>query len=274
MKKLFTLLALALTTSLVSARGCDFSKVKLQRWNQGTYYKWYLSGWERDTCKGFMFTVYDFQKKKTDTVVDTRGILEVGFNAPGKYKLIVKLWDKCNKCDTVMYDYVDIIAWKPTAGLKWIKKTCDSAWFELNSFNMKDTCWDYYFWIYNGPELEKLSDKDFLGMSDYQLYNSYSFPDDDMKLFENKRLVKYKFPKKGKYLIIGYYYNKCLGQDTMFFNRQIIDCNTTSVNVYNKPEPKLIGIYDMMGRRVYNIRENEIMVYIYSDGTRKKVVRN
>jgi hypothetical protein len=60
----------------------------------------------------------------------------------------------------------------------------------------------------------------------------------------------------------------------MFFNRQIIDCNTTSVNVYNKPEPKLIGVYDMMGRRVYNIRENEIMVYIYSDGTRKKVVRN
>jgi hypothetical protein len=28
-----------------------------------------------------------------------------------------------------------------------------------------------------------------------------------------------------------------------------------------------------MGRRVYNVRENEIMVYIYSDGTRKKIVK-
>jgi len=273
MKKLITLLMLALTVISVNAKGCDFSKVKLQQWNQGTYYKWYLSGWDKDTCKGYMFTVYDFQLKKTDTVFDIRGVVEVGFNAPGKYKLLVKLWDKCNKCDTVMYRYVDIIAWKPTAGLKTIKKTCDSAWFEMNSFNLKDTCWGYSYYVYQGPELDKLSDKDFLSKSDYDLYNYYSFPDDDLKLVSNSRILKYKFPKDGKYFIIAYYNNKCLGQDTLFFNRQIINCSKTSVTVYNKPEPKLIGIYDMMGRRVYNIRENEIMVYIYSDGTRKKVVK-
>jgi hypothetical protein len=272
MKKLITLLMIGLTAFSVNAK-CDFSKVKLQQWNQGTYYKWYLSGWDKDTCKGYMFTVYDFQLKKTDTVFDNKGVVEIGFGAPGKYKLLVKLWDKCNKCDTLMYRYVDIIAWKPTAGLKSIKKTCDSAWFEMNSFNIKDTCWGYSYYVYQGPELDKLSDKDFLSKSDYDLYNYYSFPDDDLKLVLNSRILKYKFPKNGKYFIIAYYYNKCLGQDTVFFNRQIINCNTTSVNVFIKPEPKLIGIYDMMGRRVYNVRENEIMVYIYSDGTRKKVVK-
>ena len=72
MKKLITLLMLALTVISVNAKGCDFSKVKLQQWNQGTYYKWYLSGWDKDTCKGYMFTVYDFQLKKTDTVIEKK----------------------------------------------------------------------------------------------------------------------------------------------------------------------------------------------------------
>ena len=56
--------------------------------------------------------------------------------------------------------------------------------------------------------------------------------------------------------------------------RKIDVCNAGSslgITRISKSEPKLIGIYDMMGRRVYAIRKNEILIYIYDDGTRKKV---
>jgi hypothetical protein len=35
----------------------------------------------------------------------------------------------------------------------------------------------------------------------------------------------------------------------------------------------LIGIYDMMGRPVYHIRENEVLIYQYNDGTTRKVLK-
>jgi hypothetical protein len=47
---------------------------------------------------------------------------------------------------------------------------------------------------------------------------------------------------------------------------------TSNVVNLTRPEPKLIGVYDMMGRPVYYIRKNEIMIYRYDDGTTKKVI--
>lgn len=273
MKKigLLIVMLLSMTTSLMGK--CDFSKVKLQQTNQGTYYKWFLSGWERDTCKDYMFLIYDFQTKKTDTISDNKGLIEVGFNKPGEYKLYVKLWDKCNKCDTAMYRPIKIIAWKPTAKTSSIDKTCDSSWFEMSSMNLKDTCWKYYYYIYSGPQLDSMTERDFLTISDFDLYMYYSFDDSDLKLFKETRLLKYKFPKNGKYLIITQYYNSCLNQDTVFFIRKIIKCGTTNVNTFNRPEPKLIGMYDMMGRPVNVARENEITIYVYSDGSSRKLIK-
>jgi hypothetical protein len=49
--------------------------------------------------------------------------------------------------------------------------------------------------------------------------------------------------------------------------------NSTGITKITKEERKLIGIYDMMGRRVYAIRKNEILIYIYDDGTRIKVIQ-
>ena len=34
----------------------------------------------------------------------------------------------------------------------------------------------------------------------------------------------------------------------------------------------LTTIYDMMGRRVYNIRKDEILIYLYDDGSTKKIL--
>jgi hypothetical protein len=41
-----------------------------------------------------------------------------------------------------------------------------------------------------------------------------------------------------------------------------------------KGEPKLIGMFDMMGRPVIEARENEVIIYRYSNGVAiKKVIQ-
>ena len=58
--------------------------------------------------------------------------------------------------------------------------------------------------------------------------------------------------------------------------RKIVVCprgNSLGTNRFSPSEPKLIGIYDMLGRRVYAIRKNEILIYIYDDGSMKKIVQ-
>ena len=87
------------------------------------------------------------------------------------------------------------------------------------------------------------------------------------------RIIKYKFPHDGHYLIATQWYNKCLDQDTFFFTRITIEtCTTTGLTELNRLEPKLIGVYDMMGRPVKALRRNEPLIYIYSDGTSKKTL--
>jgi hypothetical protein len=72
------------------------------------------------------------------------------------------------------------------------------------------------------------------------------------------------------------WWNKCLGQDTFMF-RKLDVCKTkptSSVTTLNRPEAKLISVYDMLGRPVYFIRQDEVLIYLYSDGhTEKKVIR-
>ena len=48
---------------------------------------------------------------------------------------------------------------------------------------------------------------------------------------------------------------------------------TSSTVVLARPEPKLIGMYDMLGRPVNVARENEITVYLYSDGSTRKMIK-
>ncbi len=68
------------------------------------------------------------------------------------------------------------------------------------------------------------------------------------------------------------WYNKCLDQDTFFFTRISYDCTTSGVNTLIKAEPKLIGMFDMMGRPVSYARENEIVIYVYDDGSSRKIM--
>jgi hypothetical protein len=75
--------------------------------------------------------------------------------------------------------------------------------------------------------------------------------------------------------MIAQWWNKCLKQDTFMFRRLDVCKSTPTSNtvVLNRPEPKLIGMYDMLGRPVNVARENEITIYLYSDGSTKKILK-
>jgi len=254
--------------------------LKLQQWNERNYYKWYVSGKVLDdTCVDYMFMVYDFQTKKTDTVYDVRGIVEVQFNVKGRYKLYLKVWNKCNKCDTTLYRPVEIVQF-PGAGLGWVVNqiNCKKYKFEMNYIKgipLKDTCMEYYMVFYKGPWMDTMSQKEWDNLTDYQIGMEYDFPDDDFLGYTQTRLAEFTFKDSGRVLMYAQWWNKCLKQDTFMFRRLDVckRANTTSVTVFNKPEPKLIGMYDIMGRPVYNIKEDELVIYLYSDGSTRKVIR-
>jgi hypothetical protein len=82
------------------------------------------------------------------------------------------------------------------------------------------------------------------------------------------------FTDTGKYKVYVIARNKCGGCDTAYSNFVTVTCQPTSgVNEVIKGDPKLIGMYDMMGRPVYHVRENEVLIYQYNDGTTRKVLK-
>jgi hypothetical protein len=140
-----------------------------------------------------------------------------------------------------------------------------------------DTCWEWYSYIWNGPMLDSLSKSDFQTMSDYDLYMYYDFGDSDLVHYDgptkSARRIEYRFPHKGNYLVATQWYNKCLNQDTFFFTRITYDCTTSGIKTIVRGEPKLIGTYDMMGRPVKDLREDQIIIYLYSDGSNRKIIK-
>jgi hypothetical protein len=286
MKKIIALLMLLVSLATANAKGCDWSTLKLQQWNQRNLYKWYVSGSVLDdTCVDYMFMVYDQQTKKTDTMESFRGICEVQFNKKGKYKMYLKVWNKCKKCDTALYREVNIIYFPKcnyTYNLKSTGGKClDSMVGEmsLGPWIKGDTCWQWYSYIWSGPMLDSLSEFDFIHMSDYDLYMYYDFGDSDLVHYDgptnSARSIKYKFPHKGNYLVATQWYNKCLDQDTFFFTKISYNCNISSVKTIVKNEElKIIGYYDMIGRKVDYMEIDKPYIIIYSNGKRQKVMRS
>ncbi len=268
---------LSMATSLMGK--CDWSSLKLQQWNERNYFKWYLSGKVLDdTCVDYLFLVYDDQTKKIDTVNSFRGIVEVQFNKKGRYKLYVNLWNRCEKCDTSIVRPIEIIQF-PGAGLNWnvYLNSCIQYKFEMNfikGYPLKDTCMEYYLLFYKGPWMDTMTQTEWDGLTDYQIGMEYDFPDDDYLGYGNTRIFNFAFKDTGRVLLIAQWWNKCLKQDTFMFRRLDI-CKRTTINtvILTRPEPKLVGMYDMLGKRVYAVRKNEVIIYIYDDGSRKKIVQ-
>jgi hypothetical protein len=279
-KKLIMLLMLLVSLATANAK-CDWSTLKLQQWNERNYYKWYVSGRVLDdTCVDYMFMVYDDQTKKIDTIYDNRGIVEVQFNKKGRYRLYLKVWNRCEKCDTGMVRPIEIVQF-PGAGVGYsVNQTdCKKYKFEMTyikGYPLKDTCMEYYMVFYKGPWMDTMSQKEWDNLTDYQIGMEYDFPDADYLGYTQTRIADFTFKDTGRVLMYAQWWNKCLRQDTFMFRRLDV-CKskpTSNVTTLNRPEPKLIGMYDMLGRPVYFIRQDEILIYLYSDGhSEKKVVR-
>jgi hypothetical protein len=279
MKRILMLLMLLVSLATANAK-CDWSSLKLQQWNERNYYKWYVSGKVLDdTCVDYMFMVYDFQTKKTDTVYDVRGIVEVQFNVKGKYKMYLKVWNRCEKCDTAIYRPLEIIQF-PGAKVSSVVKTvdCKKYTFEMSyikGYPLKDTCMEYYMVFYKGPWMDTMSQKEWDNLTDYQIGMEYDFPDADFLGYTQTRAADFTFKDTGRVLMYAQWWNKCLRQDTFMFRRLDV-CKSgpiSNVNVLNRPEPKLIAMYDMLGRPVNVARENEITIYLYSDGSTRKIFK-
>ena len=274
------LLMLLVSLATANAKGCDWSSLKLQQWNERNYYKWYASGKVLDdTCVDWMFMVYDFQTKKTDTVFDNRGLCEVQFNKKGKYKMYLKVWNRCLKCDTVLYRPLEIIQFPgANVSFKPLSQDCKKYMFAMNYIKgvpAKDTCMEYYMVFYKGPWMDTMSQKEWDNLTDYQIGMEYDFPDADFLGYTQTRAADFTFKDTGRVLMYAQWWNKCLRQDTFMFRRLDV-CKSgpiSNVTVLNRPEPKLISMYDMMGRPVHNARENEITIYLYSDGSTKKIIK-
>ena len=280
MKKLFSLLMLLVSLATANAK-CDWSTLKLQQWNNRNVYKWYVSGKVLDdTCVDYMFMVYDFQTKKTDTMQSIRGICEVQFNVKGKYKMYLKVRNRCQKCDTALYREVNIIQF-PGASVssKVSSSDCKQYKFEMSyikGYPLKDTCMEYYMVFYKGPWMDTMSQKEWDNLTDYRIGTEYDFPDADYLGYTQTRIADFTFKDTGRVLMYAQWWNKCLGQDTFMFRKlDVCKTNPTSnIVTLNRTEPKLIGMYDMLGRPVYFIRQDEVLIYLYSDGhSEKKVVR-
>ena len=227
-------LVFSLVTALGLSAKCDWSSLKLQQWNERNYYKWYVSGQVLDdTCVDYLFMVYDFQTKKTDTIQDFRGIVEVQFNVKGKYKLYLKVWNKCLKCDTALYRPIEIVQF-PGAGLGWSvdKTNCKKYNFEMNYIKnvpLKDTCMEYYLMFYKGPWMDTMSQKEWDNLTDYQIGMEYDFPDDDFLGYTQNRLTNFEFKDSGRVLMIAQWWNKCIKQDTFMFRRLEV-CKSSPTN--------------------------------------------
>ena len=247
MKKLLFILMVLFTTLNVNAKGCDWSSLKLQQWNERNVYKWYVSGKVLDdTCVDWMFMVYDFQTKKTDTVYDVRGIVEVQFNVKGKYKLYLKVWNRCEKCDTTLYRPLEIVQFPgANVSFKPLSQDCKKYMFAMNyikGMSVKDTCMEYYMVFYKGLWMDTMSQKEWDNLTDYQIGMEYDFPDADFLGYTQTRAADFTFKDTGRVLMYAQWWNKCLRQDTFMF-RKLDVCkrtNSSEVKEVVKLEPMIV----------------------------------
>lgn len=236
-----------LLVSLASANAkCDWSKVTLTQQNNRNNYRFYLDGVNLDdTCIGYVYIVYTIKTGQIDTMYSKNGITDITFNEKGKYNVYLKIWDRCKKCDTSLVKEVNIEYFnqcKYSYKLSSTTNTCNdsiTAEMSLGTTVKNDTCWQYWHYVYHGPMLDSLTQGQWDTMSDYELFANYDFNDSDLVVIqgpENRaRILKYKFPTEGHYLVIPQWYNSCTGQDTFMFRRITIEtCNKTGIPSISK----------------------------------------
>lgn len=272
-KLLLTMMVLFVT--LTTNAKCNWTGYWMKKVNQQSNVYTFQTNVHMDTCTSYLWLVYDYQLKRIDTMPDYRGFTQIQFNTKGKYRVGLKAIDKCNNCDTLFKYEVDItIFGQADVTYRIGVHNCKSYTFELT--NMNDTCTEYYYTIYKSLYFDTMSKSRWEKLTDSAIYFGYDFDDKDLVYYNlaSQRIVQHDFTDSGRHLLVGYWFNRCTGIDTWIM-RKIVVCPTepsTGITTFVKPNPKLIKIYDMMGREVKHIRKEEILIYLYDDGSTKKVL--
>ena len=252
-KYIVGLLSLASLMTTANAK-CDWSKVNVtQNVQNRNYYKYYAKGLEWDSCTEF-FWMFTYRNTKgqllTDTFAYNSNIAEFEINLKGEFKLRLRAIDKCDKCDTTWSFYLQQVTFQ---NAKWSygMQDCKRHIFEANKLtNQDEKCIKVYWYVYDNVG------------NDIHIDSGYR--------------MDYTFPWEGKFEVYCQWWNKCLSQDTFYGIDFDIYCDSTTMNTiqFNNPQPKLIGIYDMMGRKYDVIKEDEIMILLYDDGSTRKIIQH
>lgn len=277
MKKITMTLVFLLMTVLGLSAKCDWSGYYMKKVNQQQNVFTFQTNVNWDKCIDYWWIVYDHQLKKYDTIQDIRGYSQVQFNAKGKYTVNLKVVDDCNKCDTTFSYLVDITVYhKATVDWSVGAHNCKYYQFQMTEF---DTCVEYYYSIYESDMFDSLGVYWDTASKIFEwLYTNYDFDEKDLVFYNmtSQRNVTHQFTDSGRHLLVGYWYNKCSGIDTFVMRKLDVCPNNAGLGIvkFDKTQPTLIGVYDMLGRPVKHIREEEILIYLYSNGTSvKRVIR-
>jgi hypothetical protein len=271
MIKKLTLTMMVLFATLTANAHCDWNGYWMKKVNQQQNYYVFQTNVDWDSCIDYQWLVYDHQLKRTDSLQDFRGLTPIQFNKKGKYTVMLHVTNSCHGCDTTFkYDVnLTIYGHADATWTNGVPHNCAKYYFTMTEF---DTCVEYYYTIYKSSYFYKI---DWKRVTDSALYNDYSFDQADIVYYTmtSERTLTHEFIDTGRHLVVAYWWNKCSGIDT-FVIRKLSVCtksNTSGLSTIVKPEPKLIGIYDVLGRPVKYIRKDEILIYLYDDGKTKKV---
>lgn len=272
-------LVLALTSLTVAAQ-CDFSGITFKTIQQQGNNFYFQTNMHSDTCWYYTFTAYSYLNDEEYKLDDMGGWTGVTFNQKGKYEVRMNIFNECEKCDTVLTIDVDItIFGKLGFDYNIGAKNCKYYQFELAE--VSDSCFEYYYQIWKGDDwINGLTEEEWKDVSDSLIYFDYSFDDKLLVYYsqESERELTHEFSDSGRYFIIPQIYNKCTQIDTWAFKKLnvCVGQKTASIKkptVADLQNIKVIGYYDMMGRRVDYMEPNKIYIVLYSNGHRQKVVR-
>jgi hypothetical protein len=175
------------------------------------------------------------------------------FKNAGRVLMIAQWYNKCIDQDTFMFRKLDVCGTTTKPKCDWSKvklaynNKCNTYVFELGSL---DTCISYTTYIYN--------------LKTGRWTDTF-----------RTRIFNKTFADTGKYKLYVMARNKCGGCDTVYSNFVTVTCNPTSnvKNIVRDEDLKIIGYYDMIGRKVEYMEVDVPYIIIYSNGKRQKVMR-
>lgn len=223
-----------------------------------------------DSCVKVNFSLYDHETKNTYNLGPS-GLTLYPNEFHNRITIYCKISNICENCDTT-YSYTIEAKNFNKFCFGETKQACGRYLYEMCDLPNTDTSckYNYYYTIWAGSSFNSLTQKQWDTLTAQYLGFMYSYPRSELLTEHDGRGFAYQFPRNGRYLLVTQVIS-CFS-DTMVFEKVTIDC-MAGVEDINKPEPKLIGTYDMLGRRVDYLEPNQVYIVLYSNGKRQKVVK-